>query len=153
MGNDKKFEEIEEITLSFEDGNEEACEPLGLLELDGKDYIVLASNKEEEIYFFGYSEKENGEIELDNIEDEKIFEQLSDEFSKVLDEITVPGPDRRRHTRAKVASGTSVASGRSFSGSGGRPTSPGSHQAVSFTLLLSVFFMRLGDVAGALFPY
>ena len=42
MGNDKKFEEIEEITLSFEDGNEEACEPLGLLELDGKDYIVLA---------------------------------------------------------------------------------------------------------------
>lgn len=87
MGNDKKFEEIEEITLSFEDGNEEACEPLGLLELDGKDYIVLASNKEEEIYFFGYSEKENGEIELDNIEDEKIFEQLSDEFSKVLDEI------------------------------------------------------------------
>lgn len=87
MSNEKKFEEIEEITLSFEDGNEEACEPLGLLELDGKDYIVLASNKEEEIYFFGYSEKENGEIELDNIEDEKIFEQLSDEFSKVLDEI------------------------------------------------------------------
>lgn len=87
MSNEKKFEEIEEITLSFEDGNEEACEPLGLLELDGKDYIVLASNKEEEIYFFGYSEKENGEIELENIEDEKIFEQLSDEFSKVLDEI------------------------------------------------------------------
>ena len=87
MGNDKKFEEIEEITLSFEDGKEEVCEPLGLLEYDGKNYIVLASNKEEEIYFFGYSEKEDGEIELDNIEDEKIFEQLSDEFSKVLDEI------------------------------------------------------------------
>ena len=84
MGNDKKFEEIEEITLSFEDGNEEACEPLGLLELDGKDYIVLASNKEEEIYFFGYSEKENGEIELDNIEDEKIFAEMINDYCRLI---------------------------------------------------------------------
>ena len=84
------------ITLELDDGQEVECSVLSIFPLEGKQYIALlpiSGDEEEEdedsdseVYLYRYSEDENGEPILDNIEDDDEFEAVSDRFDEILDE-------------------------------------------------------------------
>lgn len=88
-------EELEMITLSMEDGSEVPCMVLGIVEVEGQDYIALLpvneellENNESEGFIFRYSEDEEGNPILDAIEDDEEFEMVSSVLDEIM-EITV----------------------------------------------------------------
>lgn len=83
---DKKFPTL---TLSFDEGDME-CSVLNIFKVGEKEYIALLpqGGKEEdddEVYILSYSEKENGEAVIDNIEDDDEYEAAADAFDEWLD--------------------------------------------------------------------
>lgn len=83
---DKKFPTL---TLPFDDGDVE-CSVLNIFKVDGKDYIALLpqggkGEDDDEVYILSYSEKENGEAVIDNIEDDDEYEAAADAFDEWLD--------------------------------------------------------------------
>ncbi len=79
------------ITLEMEDGTEEECIVLDIFEVNGRDYIALLPSAEAEkedanVYFYGYSEDEQGEPILRDIEDDDEYEAVCDRFDEILDE-------------------------------------------------------------------
>lgn len=90
----KDFAEEEmTVTLEFDDGDVE-CAVITILEVSGKDYIVLlpldenGDNEDGEVWFYGYKENENDpneEPELIYIEDDEEYEAVSDAFDEYLD--------------------------------------------------------------------
>lgn len=90
----KDFAEEEmTVTLEFDDGDVE-CAVITILEVAGKDYIVLlpldenGDNEDGEVWFYGYKENENDpneEPELIYIEDDEEYERVSDAFDEYLD--------------------------------------------------------------------
>jgi len=64
------------LTLDF-DGEQVECAIIDEFEMDGKKYIVLLPEDEEEAYIYSYEEKEDGEMTLSNLEE--------DEFKKAAD--------------------------------------------------------------------
>lgn len=87
-------EEVDDIrvTLNTDEGDIE-CRPLTIFEVDGEDYIALMpldendqDNAEGIIYFYGYSEDENGIAELRYIADEEEYEAAIDRFDELQDE-------------------------------------------------------------------
>lgn len=88
------LEEVDDIrvTLNTDDGDLE-CRPLTIFEIDGEEYIALMpldendqDNAEGIVYFYGYSEDENGIAELRYIEDEEEYEAVLDRFDEIQDE-------------------------------------------------------------------
>ncbi len=81
-----KYGEDEIITLDFDDGASFECGIMGVLEVDGKDYIALeALDGSEDVYLYGYKELED-DFELVDIEDEDTFEKVAAEFESLMDE-------------------------------------------------------------------
>lgn len=77
----KVVEEVEMVTLTDEDGKEIEFELIGRLTLDGKDYIALMSQDNDEEYIILKSEKdENGEETFVTIEDDDEFDNVADAF-------------------------------------------------------------------------
>jgi len=85
MSDDKKKVEVEEeeldqeeyfLTLDF-DGEQVECAIIDEFEMDGKKYIVLLPEDDEEAYIYSYTETEDGEMTLANLEE--------DEFKKAAD--------------------------------------------------------------------
>ncbi len=77
----KVVEEVEIVTLTDEDGKEIEFELIGRLTLDGKDYIALMSQDNDEEYIILKSEKdENGEESFVTIEDDDEFDNVADAF-------------------------------------------------------------------------
>ena len=85
MSDDKKKVEVEEeeldqeeyfLTLDF-DGEQVECAIIDEFEMDGKKYIVLLPEDDEEAYIYSYTETEDGETTLANLEE--------DEFKKAAD--------------------------------------------------------------------
>ena len=77
----KVVEEVEIVTLTDEDGKEIEFELIGRLTLDGKDYIALMSQDNDEEYVILKSEKdENGEETFVTIEDDDEFDNVADAF-------------------------------------------------------------------------
>ncbi len=78
---DHNHEENEDlyITLEFEDGTEVECLVMDTLNIDGKDYMALLPEGQEEYYIYGYKELEDG-VEIINIDDETEFEKVVQEF-------------------------------------------------------------------------
>jgi hypothetical protein len=72
------------ITLEFEDGTEVECLVMDTLTIDGKEYMALLPEGQEEYYIYGYKELEDG-IEVINIDDEKEFEKVVQEFQAHFD--------------------------------------------------------------------
>lgn len=72
------------ITLEFEDGSEVECLVMDTINLDGKDYMALLPEGQEEYYVYGYKELEDG-IEIINIDDEVEFKKAVDEFQARFD--------------------------------------------------------------------
>lgn len=77
------------ITLTLEDDSEMNCEVLGIFPVEGKDYIALLpedAGEDGEVIIYRYTELENDEIQLDNIEDDEEFEKVGEAFDEFMDE-------------------------------------------------------------------
>lgn len=89
---DKEMEQEEmTVTLSLDDGSELECVVLTIFEAGQRDYIALlpmdgAEFEEGEVYLYRYSEDENGNPNLENIEDDDEYEVVADAFDELLDE-------------------------------------------------------------------
>ena len=87
-------EEEMSVELELEDGTRVNCAVITILEVEGKNYIVLlpldesGNNEDGEVWFYGYSENEedpNEEPELRYIEDDAEYEIVADAFDEYLD--------------------------------------------------------------------
>ena len=84
-------EEVMTVTLTLDDDSVVECEVITIYEADGKDYIALLplnENGESEsgdVYLYRYNE-ENGEPNLENIEDDDEYEIAADAFDEWMDE-------------------------------------------------------------------
>lgn len=86
----------EEMTVEITLDNDEVvnCAVITILEVDGKDYIVLlpldeeGNNDDGEVWFYGYSENPddpNEEPELSYIDNDDEYEAVADAFDEYLD--------------------------------------------------------------------
>ena len=79
------------MTLDMEDGTSEDCIVLAIFPLDGKQYIALepvsqADDEDGDIYLYEYSEDDDGQPVLGDIEDDDVFEAVCDRFDEICDE-------------------------------------------------------------------
>lgn len=92
MDNEKKVDETMEmeeeiITIEFDDGTSVECEMMGVFDCGDKEYIALLPlDGTDDVYLYGYSEDENGEFELTDIEDDAEFEKVVAEFDRIVAE-------------------------------------------------------------------
>ena len=91
--NQEKMEEKEEmtVTLTLDDGTEIECVFLTIFTAGERDYIALlpmegAEAEEGEVYLYRYSESEDGQPNLENIEDDDEYEIVADAFDELLDD-------------------------------------------------------------------
>lgn len=91
--NDVSDEEMT-VTLDLEDGESVTCAIITILEVEGKDYIVLlpldenGENEDGEVWFYGYKEDPNDtnkEPELSFIESDEEYDKVADAFDEYLD--------------------------------------------------------------------
>lgn len=78
------------VTLTLDDGTTIECVVLTIFPAGDFEYIALLpthedENEEGEVYLYRYSELEDGEIELLNIDDDDEYELVSDAFDELLD--------------------------------------------------------------------
>ena len=83
-------EEEMTVTLTLDDGTELECLVLSIFEAGKRDYIALLpvegiESEDSEVYLYRYSEDENGEPTLDNIESDEEYDIVSDAFDELLD--------------------------------------------------------------------
>ncbi|MCI5688827.1 MAG: DUF1292 domain-containing protein [Emergencia sp.] len=80
-------EDVDIITLEFEDGVELECEIMGIFDHAGKDYIALIPlDDSDDVYLYGYNEVGEDEFELVDIEDEELFNSVVQEFDAIMAE-------------------------------------------------------------------
>ena len=85
-------EEAEEttVTLTLDDDTTLECIVINIFQAGDKEYIALLPMEGEaaedgEVYLYRYSEDEDGQPNLENIEDDEEFEIVSDAFDELLD--------------------------------------------------------------------
>lgn len=88
----KNIEELDDqsVTLDLDDGTTVNCDVLAIYPVDEQFYIALLPTdgpdaETGEVYLYRYSENDNNEPELSNIESDKEFEAASDAFDELLD--------------------------------------------------------------------
>ena len=91
MADQKKNPEMEEdveiITLEFDEGEEVECEIMGVYDFNGKEYIALIPDDgTDDVYIYGYKEIGEEVFEIVDIEDDAEFEAVAAEFDKIMDE-------------------------------------------------------------------
>lgn len=79
------------VTLTLDDGTELECIVLTIFTAGERDYIALlptegVESEEGEVYLYRYSESEDGEPTLENIEDDDEYEIVAEAFDELLDE-------------------------------------------------------------------
>ena len=91
--NENEMMEQEEmtVTLTLDDGSELECVVLTIFDAGAREYIALLpmegeEAEEGEVYLYRYSEDENGNPNLDNIEDDDEYEIVADAFDQLLDD-------------------------------------------------------------------
>lgn len=93
MADEKNLNEEEQemtVTLTLDDDTEVECVVLTIFNAGEREYIALlpvegADSEEGEVYLYRYSETEDGEPALDNIEDDDEYEVVADAFDELLD--------------------------------------------------------------------
>ena len=84
---DTEYDEEDEpmyITLAFDDKSELECEILGTFDFEEKEYMALLANDgSDEVYIYEYMEINDEEFELKDIEDDELFQKVSDELEKL----------------------------------------------------------------------
>jgi len=83
-------EEEMTVTLTLDDDTELECIVLSIFEAGKRDYIALLpveniESEDGEVYLYRYSEDENGEPTLDNIESDEEYDIVADAFDELLD--------------------------------------------------------------------
>lgn len=95
MADNRPLNEDEDImvTLDLDDGSQVECEILTIFTVNNSDYIALLPlddkgepNEEGEVFIYRYSEDEEGNASLDNIESDDEYEAVADRFDELLDE-------------------------------------------------------------------
>ena len=80
-------EELDIITLEFDEGEEVECEIMGVFDFNGKEYIALIPDDgTDDVYIYGYKEVGEDEFEIVDIDDDAEFEAVAAEFDKIMDE-------------------------------------------------------------------
>lgn len=79
------------VTLTLDDGKELECVVLTIFPAGDKEYIALLPIEDEEaedgeVYLYRYTEDEDGQPNLENIEDDDEYELVADAFDELLDE-------------------------------------------------------------------
>ncbi len=95
MENHENYAEEEmTVELELDDGTNVTCAVITILEVEGKDYIVLlpldeeGENQDGEVWFYRYSENPddpNEEPQLGFIDDDAEYEKVADAFDEFLD--------------------------------------------------------------------
>jgi uncharacterized protein YrzB (UPF0473 family) len=87
-GHDHEYEH-DSITLSLDDGTELNCIVLDIFSVEDKDYIALqpeeGESEDDNVFLYRYTQDEDGEPQLENIEDDDEFEAVADAFEEMLD--------------------------------------------------------------------
>lgn len=83
------MEEANFITLVFdnEDGTEEevSCEIVAAVEVDGQEFVALdPQDDSEDIFIYAYKEMD-GEMVIEEIESDELFEKVLEAFDKVFE--------------------------------------------------------------------
>lgn len=84
--------DVDTVTLTLDNDEELECAILTYLDVDEKEYIALLPISEEDteedsdVYLYRYFESEDGEPNLENIEDDDEFEAVAEAFDEWLDE-------------------------------------------------------------------
>ena len=78
------------VTLTLDDDTTLECIVINIFQAGDKEYIALLPMEGEaaedgEVYLYRYSEDEDGQPNLENIEDDEEFEIVSDAFDEMLD--------------------------------------------------------------------
>ena len=78
------------VTLSLDNGEELECAVITIFEAGDNDYIALLPLEGEEadegeVFLYRYSETDNGEPVLDNIESDEEYDIVSDAFDELVD--------------------------------------------------------------------
>ena len=79
------------VTLTLDDGSELECVVLTIFTAGERDYIALLpmegpEAEEGEVYLYRYNETEDGQPDLENIEDDDEYEIVADAFDEMLDD-------------------------------------------------------------------
>ncbi len=94
MAKKDNLDEEMTVELTLDNGDVVTCAIITILEVEGRDYIVLlpldenGENEDGEVWFYGYSENPddpNEEPELMYIEDDDEYEAVADAFDEYLD--------------------------------------------------------------------
>lgn len=89
-GHDHNHEEEMTVTLSLDDGTELECIVLTIFTAGERDYIALLptegpESEEGEVFLYRYTETEDGQPDLQNIESDDEYEIVADAFDELLD--------------------------------------------------------------------
>ncbi|TCK97728.1 uncharacterized protein DUF1292 [Natranaerovirga hydrolytica] len=79
-------DDFQTISLTLDDGKELECFVIGIFEVEQKEYIALLPTEEDEVFLYRYSEVEENEIQLDNIETEDEYKKVSEVFMTIVAE-------------------------------------------------------------------
>ena len=80
------------VTLTLDNDEELECAVLTIYSVGEQEYIALlpldenGENEEGDVFIYRYTETEDGEPTLDNIEDDDEYEAAADAFDEWLDE-------------------------------------------------------------------
>ncbi|MDO4788203.1 MAG: DUF1292 domain-containing protein [Johnsonella sp.] len=76
------------VTITLEDDSTIDCVVLTIFEAGDREYIAVVPNDEEsdEVYLYRYTELEDGQPQLENIETDEEYDIVSDAFDEILDE-------------------------------------------------------------------
>lgn len=75
----------ETITLTMEGDEEVECAVLGIFDHEDQEYIALLPENSDDVYIYIYNETEDGEVELENIESQELFDQVSAIFMEIVE--------------------------------------------------------------------
>ncbi len=98
MADNTNINEEEDIvvTLDLDDGTQVDCAILTIFGVNGQDYIALLPldetgepNEEGDVYLYRYSEDDDGNPELDNIDNDNEYEKVAARFDELLEEADI----------------------------------------------------------------
>ena len=87
------------VTLTLDNDETVECAILTIFPVNGRDYIALlpldenGENQDGEVYLYRYSETEEGQPSLANIEEDEEYHIAADAFDEMLDSMQFGGED------------------------------------------------------------
>ena len=102
MDDELEYEEnIETITLDYEDGTSEELEVVGIFEHEGNSYIALIPLESEDeddeddlfVDIYACTEDEDGALTIYEIEDDELFDAVADTFDALLGDTLTSNDD------------------------------------------------------------